>query len=127
MVFKKGHKSFFGKKHTEETKRKIGLSRKKYIGEKASNWKGGRILIDGYLYIYNPKHPYSTKDGYVCEHRLIMEKKIKRFLLPHEVIHHKNHNKVDNRIENLELLESTGKHCAKYHMKKDRKGRFKCH
>jgi hypothetical protein len=62
-----------------------------------------RISKGDYYYTYLPEHPSSTKNGYVLEHRAIFENSIGRILLADEVIHHKNKNKKDNDIENLEL------------------------
>jgi len=67
-------------------------------------WKGG-IINDGfgYIKILKPEHPLNN-NGYVLEHRLVIEKKIGRYLKRDEIVHHKNRNKSDNRIKNLELL-----------------------
>lgn len=110
------HKLRIGSKHSDETKKKIGLSRRDKIGIKSSNWRGGKIIVDGYYYTYSPEHPNKTKDKYVCEHRLVMEKKLGRYLDKSEVVHHINHNKLDNRIENLVLFHSSGEHSLKEHV-----------
>ena len=59
----------------------------------------------GYVLAYVPKHPNAHKDGYVMLHTVLMERAIGRYLLNNEVVHHVNHNRADNRIENLRLMD----------------------
>lgn len=73
-------------------------------GENHPNWRGGRVFnMGGYALLWVPEHPAGNGRGYVFEHRLVMEEKIGRYLLPHENVHHINGIKGDNRPENLEL------------------------
>lgn len=113
------HKGTF---HTKESKRKMSLSKtgkpsplkgKKctyFEGKKNPNWKGGKIKQNKYIIVYQPKHPFCNKMGYLYEHRLVMEKHLGRYLKPEEVVHHINGIKDDNRIENLMLFENSKKH-----------------
>jgi hypothetical protein len=113
-------------KHLSETHRlKISKARKgKYIGKENPHWRGGFVIVDGYRYVYTPNHPYRTQDGYVAEHRLVFEKILGRFLEPIEIIHHKNHDRLDNSPDNLMFLVNQAEH-NKFHLKKrDGLGRF---
>jgi hypothetical protein len=102
-----------GKKASDETKLRMSNSSAKGINH--FNWKGGRSNHgDGYIEILQPEHPYCNKKGYVYEHRLVMEQKIGRYLLPEEVVHHENEIKSDNRIKNLRLFASKSEH-IKFH------------
>lgn len=82
-------------------------------GNKNNNWKGGSFIHQGYVLLRVPDHPLAV-NGYVMEHRLIMERHINRYLTKMEVVHHKNRIPSDNRIENLILFKNSGEH-MKFH------------
>ena len=102
---------------TKEVKQKISKTLKgRYRGENSPHWKGGKYYHkDGYVYISSPNHPFKNKDGYVFEHRLVVENKIKRYLTLKERVHHVNGVKDDNGVENLVLLDNDSTHHKKYH------------
>ena len=84
------------------------------VGKRSIFWKGGKRTVNGYVRIYKPDHPNSDQQGCMAEHRLVMEKYLGRYLTKKEVVHHKNSNKQDNRIENLELLPNQSIHYIKH-------------
>jgi hypothetical protein len=85
-------------------KRRTQSNDKRLVGEHHPNWKGGKRMNNGYIEVKSPTHPYKGKEGYVREHRLVMESHLGRYLKPDEEVHHINGVKDDNLIENLQLI-----------------------
>lgn len=75
-------------------------------GAGSPHWTGGRPFhVDGYRKLFVGRaHPLADPNGYTYEHLLVWvsagrERPAAGFLL-----HHMNHRKDDNRLENLELI-----------------------
>lgn len=82
-----------------------------YKGDGNPKWRGGRtVAASGYVYVYAPDHPNATHHGYVMEHRLVMESHLGRFLDKAEQVHHINHLRDDNRVENLQVMANVVEH-----------------
>jgi len=71
-----------------------------FRGDKNPAWKGGRSKDSrGYITISSLR--------WKREHRVVAEAMLGRPLLPHEVVHHLNGRKDDNRPVNLQVLSRT--------------------
>ena len=72
--------------------------------------KHRKINTQGYVEVFISPSDFfatmikqSTHGSYIKEHRLVMAKSLGRCLQPWEQVHHKNGDRQDNRLENLEL------------------------
>lgn len=70
-------------------------------------------IVNGYVYEWCPTHRYALY-GMVPQHRLMMEVQIGRYLERKERVHHRNHIRNDNRLDNLELFAGHSEHMRKH-------------
>jgi hypothetical protein len=89
----------------EAIRASVTARRKHFITGK--DMVGYKIDGDGYVKIWN-----TEKQDYEREHRIVLEKKLGRPLLPTEDAHHINGVRADNRPENLAVKDSRGEHQA---------------
>lgn len=83
-------------------------------GDKNHQYRFGRSVdLDGYVVTAAPQeHPHRRATGIMYEHRLVMEKKIGRYLLPTEVVDHIDGLTLHNHPDNLRLFENNGEHLS---------------
>ncbi len=67
-----------------------------------------------YQYFTDINHPLADKYGFVYYHRHIFSIKIGRWIKKSEIVHHKDGNRTNNSVKNLELLTQK-EHGHKHH------------
>ena len=63
-----------------------------------------KVDRNGYWYICVPEHPLASSQGYVAEHHLVMESFLGHYIEDGMVVHHKDFNKKNNDISNLQYM-----------------------
>jgi len=67
---------------------------------RSKDWRVNKL---GYVEKFDRASPHAAKNGFVFQHRQVMAEHIGRPLRKDENVHHKNGDRADNRLENLEL------------------------
>ncbi len=98
----------YGKKqtpeHIEKRTAKIRGRKNTWLqGKKHKRWQGGVRRDRGYRYILKPNHPNAIQ-GYVAEHRLVIEEQSGELLDRKLVVHHIDGSRDNNNLENLQVL-----------------------
>jgi len=87
------------------------VDRMREVGKKTKgNYKGGKYLQRGRVLIYSPDNPSANAQGYIFEHRLLMEGKLGRHLGRKEVVHHIDGDITNNSAINLHLFKDNTSH-----------------
>lgn len=102
----------FVSKHLSEKGAAAICSQKCNGKRKSIKHTGARHTQKGYVVVHRPDHPMSGKNGKLLEHRLVMSEHLGRMLDAREVVHHKDGNRSNNAIENLELMSGHKEHAA---------------
>jgi len=74
-----------------------------HIAKKKAKPGEGNINCQGYRRISKKNHPNAQASGIILEHIYVMSEYLGRPLFNGETVHHKNGNRLDNRLDNLEL------------------------
>ncbi len=79
-------------------------------GERHPKWSGGRhMMTNGYVRIWvssdDPMAAMRGRDGYVYEHRIVMARSLGRPLTQTESVHHRDGDRANNALENLQLRQ----------------------
>ena len=113
-----------GLSNPNATKNLGRYAEKGLCGEKSSNWKGGKVKVGGYWYIYDKKLGTQFGGNYIKRANLVWFEEHGELIKPPFFLHHLDNNRENDKINNL-LKINLSKHSEKHfkELKRDNKGR----
>lgn len=79
-------------------------------GKNNPSYNNGISNDKDYIIISKPDHPNARTNGFIPQHRFIMEQHLGRYLTKTEHVHHRDGNKKNNDISNLQLMKDNSEH-----------------
>jgi len=79
-------------------------------GPESPQWRGGRCTSSAYVTLLVPDHPRAGKQGRVCEHVLVAERALGKYLPSTAEVHHVDENKQNNDPHNLVICQDHAYH-----------------
>jgi hypothetical protein len=103
-----------GKANRGKKQPSVSAANKARAGENHPCWKGGKYIAnDGYMMVaVNEAKESGKRRRHRKEHHVVMEKLLARKLLPGEIIHHIDGDKINNIETNLWLTNHDGHRAA---------------
>lgn len=94
--------------------RRLGIAEGRFTIHRTALPIGSRRIFHARGYDYYRVKVDETTRPWPIEHRWVVEQMIGRPLKPGEIVHHRNHDTLDNRPENLEVM-SKAAHIRHHH------------
>lgn len=86
------------------------LGHNRYLQQISPRWKGGMIIDQRRIKIWNPAHSRADSKGYVYRHLLVAERSYGKPIPKYFEVHHLDNNKLNDSPDNLVVCPNRSYH-----------------